>query len=92
MMPTITLTQPGTADEIGPRRPGAIYANIDGHFEVLVLVTDPAEASQLLRRNARWALIVRDTLRADGQPFVVGSAWTTSDYLVRAAAANGGAQ
>jgi hypothetical protein len=80
--------RPSVQDEIGPRLPGAIYANVDGRFEVLALITDPADAAQLLRRAAaRWALIVRDTLRADGDPFVVGSVWTTSDYLVRPARA-----
>lgn len=75
-------------DEIGPRLPGAIYQNIDGRFEVLALITEPAEAAQLLRRDsARWAVIVRDTLRPDGQPFAVGSVWTTSDYLIRPARA-----
>ncbi|MEU5242654.1 hypothetical protein AB0G81_00750 [Streptomyces asoensis] len=83
MIPTL-ITLPTVADEIGPRRPGAIYQNSDGRFEVLVLVTDPREAAQLLRRdNARWAVIVRDTLRPDGQPHAVGSVWTTSDYLLR---------
>jgi len=73
-------------DQIGPRRPGAIYQNVDGRFEVLALVTDPADAAKLLRRDsARWAVIVRDTLRPDGQPFAVGSVWTTSDYLIRPA-------
>ncbi|MEV5177129.1 hypothetical protein AB0L10_40085 [Streptomyces flaveolus] len=75
-------------DEIGPRRPGAIYQNIDGRFEVLALVTNPADAAQLLKRSgARWAVIVRDTLRPDGAPFAVGSVWTTSDYLIRPAKA-----
>lgn len=70
--------------EVGPRLPGAIYQNIDGRFEVLALVTDPGEAAQLLRRDsARWALIIKDTLRPDGQPFVTGSVWTQSDYLLR---------
>ncbi|MEU9646991.1 hypothetical protein [Streptomyces sp. NPDC048188] len=70
---------------IGPRTAGAIYQNSDGAFEVLALVTDPAEAARLLRRRAaRFAVIVRDVLRADGQPFAVGSVWTDSDYLVRA--------
>lgn len=72
------------AEAIGPRFPGAIYQNVDGRFEVLALVTDPRGAAKLLRRaSARWAVIVRDTLRADGQPFAVGSVWTTSDYLLR---------
>ncbi|MFJ4633659.1 hypothetical protein [Streptomyces sp. NPDC088847] len=70
--------------EVGPRRPGAIYQNSDGRFEVLVLVTDPREAAQLLRRgNARWAVIIRDTLRPDAQPFAVGSVCTVSDHLIR---------
>ncbi|MEV6617317.1 hypothetical protein AB0N31_26385 [Streptomyces sp. NPDC051051] len=74
------------AEQIGPRQPGAIYQDVDGRFEVLALVTDPAEAAQLLRRDsARWAVIVRDTLRPDGIPFAVGSVWTTSDYLIRPA-------
>lgn len=73
-------------DEIGPRRPGAIYQNADGRFEVLVLVTNRADAAQLLRRTAaQWAVIVRDTLRPDGQPFAVGTVWTDSDYLIRPA-------
>ncbi|MEU9631493.1 hypothetical protein AB0D89_32480 [Streptomyces luteogriseus] len=87
MMPT-TITLPSTEQEIGPRRPGAIYQNVDGRFEALALITAPAEAAQLLRRaSARWAVIVRDTLRPDGQPFAVGSVWTTSDYLIRPAKA-----
>ncbi|MFC8876129.1 hypothetical protein [Streptomyces ardesiacus] len=78
--------RPSVQDEIGPRLPGAIYANVYGRFEVLALITNPTDAAQLLRRAAaRWALIVRDTLRPDGDPFVVGSVWTTSDYLVRPA-------
>ncbi|WP_371674746.1 hypothetical protein OG985_48720 (plasmid) [Streptomyces sp. NBC_00289] len=78
--------QRAIADEIGPRRPGAIYQNTDGRFEVLALITDPREAAQLLRRDcAQWALIVRDTLRPDGQPFGVGTVWMCSDYLIRPA-------
>jgi hypothetical protein len=73
-------------EEIGPRWPGAIYQNVDGHFEVLALITDPVRAAQLLRRDsARWAVIVRDILRPGGQPFAVGSVWTDSDYLIRPA-------
>ncbi|MET9197101.1 hypothetical protein ABZX60_27840 [Streptomyces olivaceus] len=81
-LPLIAL--PAAADGIGPRLPGAIYANQNGCFEVLVLITDPPEAARLLRRaSARWAVIVRDTLRAEGQPFAVGSVWTNEDHLVR---------
>ncbi|MFJ7138026.1 hypothetical protein [Streptomyces fungicidicus] len=76
------------AAQIGPRTAGAIYQNSDGAFEVLALVTDPAEAVRLLKRqSARFAVIVKDVLRADGQPFAVGSVWTTSDRLVRAGGA-----
>ncbi|WAU78341.1 hypothetical protein O1Q96_00385 (plasmid) [Streptomyces sp. Qhu-G9] len=86
MNPTVipALVAASVDREVGPRRPGAIYQNIDGRFEVLALVTDPREAAKLLRRDsARWAVIVRDTLRPDGQPFAIGSVWTTSDHLIR---------
>jgi hypothetical protein len=74
--------------QIGPREPGAIYQNTDGAFEVVALIRDPQRARELLlRRCAQWALIVRDVLRPDGEPFAIGSAWTDSDYLVREAAA-----
>lgn len=73
-------------DQIGPRGPGALYQNIDGAFEVLAVVRNPERARALLRRRcAQWAVIVRDVLRADGEPFAVGSVWTTEDRLVRAA-------
>ncbi|MET9646187.1 hypothetical protein [Streptomyces syringium] len=72
--------------QIGPRRAGAIYQNVDGAFEVLALVRDPEQARALLRRRcAQWAVIVRDVLRPDSQPVAVGSVWTTSDHLVREA-------
>ncbi|MFJ4717461.1 hypothetical protein [Streptomyces sp. NPDC088785] len=74
------------ADAVGPRFPGAIYQNVDGRFEVLALITAPSDAAELLRRDsARWALVVRDTLRPDAIPFAVGSVWTTSDFLIRPA-------
>lgn len=70
--------------QIGPREPGAIYQNSDGAFEVLSVTRSPERARGLLnRRCAQWAVIVRDVLRADGEPFAVGSEWTTSDRLVR---------
>ncbi|MFH8342981.1 hypothetical protein [Streptomyces sp. AM6-12] len=78
--------RPSVQDEIGPRQPGAIYQNTDGRFEVLVLVTNRADAAQLLRRTAaRWAVIVRDVLRPDAQPFAIGTVWADSDYLIRPA-------
>ncbi|MGW0653734.1 hypothetical protein ACWD4T_33970 [Streptomyces umbrinus] len=79
-------------DQIGPRDQGAIYQNSDGAFEVQAVVRDPERARQLLnRRCAQWALIVKDVLRPGGEPFVIGSAWTTSDHLVREATTVGGA-
>ncbi|MFI1568351.1 hypothetical protein ACH4ZX_35935 [Streptomyces sp. NPDC020490] len=76
---------PRTVDEeIGPRQPGAIYQNASGAFEVIALVRDPEKARELLKRGcAQWALIVKDVLRPGAEPFVIGSVWTTSDYLVR---------
>ncbi|MCP9213295.1 hypothetical protein [Streptomyces cucumeris] len=72
--------------QIGPRRPGAIYQNVRGRFEVLAVVRDPGRARALLgRRCSQWAVIVRDVLRPNGEPFAVGSPWSTEDYLVRAA-------
>ncbi|MFL4910899.1 hypothetical protein ACJ6WF_49380 [Streptomyces sp. MMS24-I2-30] len=82
MIPII-ITLPSTTDEIGPRRPGAIYQTADGRFEVLALVTSPRDATALLRRSARWAVIVRDTSCPNGQPFAVGTAWVASDVLIR---------
>ncbi|MCX4919949.1 hypothetical protein [Streptomyces sp. NBC_00687] len=72
-------------EELGGRWPGAVYQNSDGQFEVLFTTTDPAKVKELLHRRGRFALIVRDTLRPDGEPFIVGSAWTNSDTLVRRA-------
>ncbi|MCX4581240.1 hypothetical protein OHB41_50750 [Streptomyces sp. NBC_01571] len=75
--------------QIGPREPGAIYQNSDGAFEVLSVTRSPERARGLLnRRCAQWAVIVRDVLRADAQPFAVGSVWTSSDRLVRSATAS----
>ncbi|MCX4598339.1 hypothetical protein OG819_55370 [Streptomyces sp. NBC_01549] len=81
-------------DQIGPRAKGTIYQNIDGAFEVLAVIRDPQQARELLKRRcAQWAVIVRDVLRADGEPFPVGSVWTDSDHLVlREAGADGGAK
>ncbi|MGA5508897.1 hypothetical protein [Streptomyces umbrinus] len=72
--------------QIGPRLPGAIYQNSTGAFEVLALVTDPQKAAQLLHSySARWAVIVRDVLRADSEPYATGAVWTNEDRLVREA-------
>ncbi|WP_415939976.1 hypothetical protein [Streptomyces sp. 039-1] len=80
-----SLLDPRTVEGIGPRFPGAVYQNSDGRFEVLTLITDPDKVMAHLHRRQGFALIVRDTLRPDGQPFVVGSVWTESDWLIRRA-------
>ena len=75
--------------QIGPRIEGATYQNVDGIFLVLDVVRDPERARELLgRRSAQWALVVRDVLRHDGQPFAIGSVWTTADQLVPTATAS----
>jgi hypothetical protein len=79
------MTTPTLAQAIGPRSEGAIYENVDGAFRVLELVTDPGKARELLHRQAaRFAVVVQDVRREDGQPFAVGSVWTTSDRLIKA--------
>jgi hypothetical protein len=80
-------------EQIGPRDTGAIYQNSEGAFEVLAVVRDPQRARELLKRRcAQWALIVKDVLRPGGEPFAIGTVWTTSDHLVREAGADGGAK
>ncbi|MDI3101865.1 hypothetical protein QJ054_33005 [Streptomyces sp. AN-3] len=72
--------------QIGPRVVGAIYRNTDAAFEVQAVIRNPEQARALLKRRcAQWALIVKDVLRPDAQPYAIGSVWTDSDYLVREA-------
>ncbi|MGW5658250.1 hypothetical protein [Streptomyces humi] len=70
-------------NEIGPRAVGAIYQTSISAYEVLAVIRDPERASSLLKRAALWAVIVRDIMRADAEPYAVGDTWTTSDHLVR---------
>ncbi|MEU3521996.1 hypothetical protein ABZ770_43365 [Streptomyces sp. NPDC006654] len=69
--------------EVGPRAVGAIYQTSISAYEVLAVIRDPERASALLKRTALWAVIVRDIMRADAEPYAVGDTWTTSDHLVR---------
>ncbi|MGW1534466.1 hypothetical protein [Streptomyces aureus] len=69
--------------EVGPRAVGAIYQTSISAYEVLAVVRDSERASALLRRTALWAVIVRDIMRPDSEPYAVGDIWTTSDHLVR---------
>lgn len=75
------------AGQIGPRKPGVVYDNVDGAFKVLEVVTDPAEARRILkRRSAQFAVIVIDTLRPNAQEFPIGTVWTGSDRVLKAVA------
>lgn len=76
------------ADEIGPRRPGVLYGNVDGVFKVLNVTTDRDEARRILkRRAAQFAITVIDVLRPDAEPFTICTVWTGSDRVLKAVAA-----
>ncbi|MEU8718289.1 hypothetical protein [Streptomyces sp. NPDC048663] len=68
--------------EIGPRTVDAIYQTSISTYEVLAVIRDPERASALLKRSALFAVIVRDIMRVDAEPYAVGDTWTTSDHLV----------
>ena len=69
--------------QIGPRRPGTVYDNASGMYRVLAVVTDPAEARRILRRNAaRFAVLIRDL--HDGSEHYTGATWTGSDRVLKA--------
>ncbi|WP_255306500.1 hypothetical protein [Streptomyces sp. Wb2n-11] len=75
------------ADEIGPRRPGVLYRNVDGVFKVLNVTTDRSEARRILkRRAAQFAITVIDVLRPDAEPFTICTVWTGSDRVLKAVA------
>ncbi|MEU5742045.1 hypothetical protein ABZ784_29140 [Streptomyces tendae] len=75
-----------TAQQIGPRKPGLVYDNAAGLYQVLAVVTDTAEARRILRRNAaRFAILVRD-LHA-GTEHYTGATWTGSDRVLKAVTA-----
>jgi hypothetical protein len=72
-----------TADQIGPRRPGLVYDNATGTYEVRVVVTDLAEARRILRRQAaRFAILIRDVHA--GTEHYTGATWTGSDRVLKA--------
>lgn len=74
-----------TAAQIGPRRPGVVYDNASGTYEVRAIITDLAEARRILRRNAaRFAILIRD-LHA-GTEHYTGATWTGSDRVLKAVA------
>lgn len=71
------------AAQIGPRRPGVIYRNVDGLFLVVDVFTEPDRARRLLnRRSAQFAVVVINLI--DDRMHIVGSTWTTSDHVVHA--------
>ncbi|MFD8899946.1 hypothetical protein [Streptomyces ardesiacus] len=72
-----------TQAQIGPRRPGVVYDNASGTFEVRAIITDLTEARRILRRNAaRFAILIRD-LHA-GTEHYTGATWTGSDRVLKA--------
>jgi hypothetical protein len=70
------------AEQIGPRRPGVVYGNVDGEFRVDAVITDPSEARRILkRRGAQFAVIVTDHT---GARHALASVWTGSDRVLKA--------
>lgn len=81
-MTTAPLAPAARTAGLGPRRPGTVYRNADGVFRVLAVVTDPAIAREVLRRDsARFAVWLLDLTRPGAEPFAVGSVWTDSDFI-----------
>nr|WSZ21164.1 hypothetical protein OH837_48835 [Streptomyces canus] len=75
-----------TTAEIGPRVPGVVYYDGPALVEVLDVVTDPAEARRVMRRNAaKFAVLVKD-LHAGTERYT-GAIWTGSDRVLKAVAA-----
>ncbi|WP_331746837.1 hypothetical protein [Streptomyces sp. NBC_00842] len=73
------------AGQIGPRKPGVVYDNADGIYEVLQVVTDRTQARRILkRRAAQFAIVVHD--RSANTVGAIGTAWTGSDRVVKAVA------
>ncbi|GGS96310.1 hypothetical protein [Streptomyces violaceus] len=71
------------AAQIGPRRPGIIYRNVDGLFLVVDVQTEPDKARRMLnRRSAQFAVVVINLI--DDRMLIVGSTWTSSDHIVHA--------
>ncbi|WP_331764863.1 hypothetical protein [Streptomyces sp. NBC_01238] len=74
------------AGQIGPRKPGVVYGNADGIYEVLAVTTDRAEARRILRRRAaQFAIVVHD--RSADTVGAIGAAWTGTDRVLKAVAA-----
>jgi hypothetical protein len=73
------------ARQIGPRRPGTVYDNATGTYEVVTVITDRDEARRRLRRRAaQFAVEIRDL--HTGQTDLVGTVWTGSDRVLKAVA------
>lgn len=78
-------TSTSVSTQLGPRQPGTVYDNASGMFRVLDVVTEPAEARRILRRNAaKFAVLVRD-MHA-GTEYYTGAVWTGSDRVLKAVA------
>ena len=78
-------TTRSTAAQIGPRKPGTVYDNASGLFEVRSVVTDLTEARRILRRRAaQFAILIRDL--HTGAEHYTGAVWTGSDRVLKAVA------
>ncbi|MEU9014272.1 hypothetical protein AB0D12_31785 [Streptomyces sp. NPDC048479] len=73
------------AGQVGPRRPGVVYDNTDGIFEVLAVTTDVAEARRVLKRRAAQFAITVHELVSDTVD-TIGTVWTGSDRVLKAVA------
>lgn len=83
--PGDNVAQVSTFDQIGPREPGTVYDNASGMFRVLAVVTEPAEARRILRRNAaKFAVLVQDMHTT--ATHYTGAVWTGSDRVLKAVA------
>lgn len=70
--------------QIGPRRPGVVYDNVDGIYAVLA-VHDAADARRILkRRAAQFAITVHDLVTDSVS--TIGTVWTGSDRVLKAVA------
>lgn len=70
------------AGQIGPRRPGLVYDNADGVFEVVQLHTATEARRILKRRAAQFAVTVLNVHTSTVH--TTGAVWTGSDRVLKA--------
>lgn len=72
------------AGQIGPRRPGLVYDNVDGVFEVIEIHTATEARRILKRRAAQFAVTVLNVHTSTVH--TTGAVWTGSDRVLKAVA------